>query len=47
MLLEKRFAMTEVPGHRSNVRGFYESGAKKVGIVGGLSIAVVFTSNSA
>ena len=46
MLVEKRSAMTEVPGHRFNVGKFYEPGEKRTGMVGEILIAVVSTSNS-
>ena len=46
MLMEKRSAMTEVPGHRFNVGSFYEPGEKRTGMVGELLIAVVSTTDS-
>ena len=38
-LMEKRSAMTEVPGHRSNVGSFsHEQGEKKIEMIGGVLI---------
>ncbi len=37
--MEKRSAMTEVPGHRFNVGSFfYEPGEKETGMIGGILI---------
>ena len=44
--MERRSAMIEVSGHRSNVRSSYGPGEKRVGMVGEFLVAVIFTSNS-